>query len=343
MHSLIRLLTLVALLALPGSVWAQESTLVFGLQADGVAADRLNYLHSELVAGVDLAVGSDAVDAVHQTLSDALMLVGCSQIDPTCVSLLGEAFGAQRVLYGSATQTGSDTRVSVTVHDASDGTIVLFERFDVPTGAPETWVASRLESFLNGFGVIALTGPGIATVEMDGTIVELGVAGTLPNVPIGTHELRVSFLDGRFAVTTVTVDSVGIVPVSVSPELTTVSPPDAQTAPGVRDSGEGGGNGLRITGWSLVGLGGGALVASLVSGLQAKSTQSDFDATQIQSEAYDLRDEGRAQARRSNLFLGIGLGAAAIGTTFVIVGGRDGGTETSLHLGPASASVRARF
>jgi tetratricopeptide (TPR) repeat protein len=91
---------------------------------------------------------------------------------------------------------------------------------------------------------------------------------------------------------------------------------------------EGGGGVLRVTGYSLMGLGAGALLGGSFFGLSASSIEEDLSAQRSRNERpnAELIAQGEDQALYANLFYGVG--AVALGTGVVLWFLDDGAVES---------------
>ncbi len=100
---------------------------------------------------------------------------------------------------------------------------------------------------------------------------------------------------------------------------------------------------MRALGWTSVALGAGAFGASAYFGSQVGQAQRDFDATPYQAEAEAFADDGRKNARLSNISVAAGAGLVGIGIIALVADYRSEDSEslTSWGVSPTQGGAHA--
>ena len=79
-----------------------------------------------------------------------------------------------------------------------------------------------------------------------------------------------------------------------------------------------------LIGWSLVGVGGAALVAGAVVGVMARGTQADYADSRDLIQKLNLRDDGESQALTADVLMGAGAALALTGVVVALTAPRGG-------------------
>ena len=118
-------------------------------------------------------------------------------------------------------------------------------------------------------------------------------------------------------------------------------PTTAPSAP-VRDAPRGDGSGVRTAGWVTAGVGVALIATGAVFGLKAKSAKDDLASASTWDPG--LYESGTAANRNMFIFLGVGAAAVATGAVLVFVVGRPTHEQTvTLAPAPGGLLVQGRF
>ncbi len=93
------------------------------------------------------------------------------------------------------------------------------------------------------------------------------------------------------------------------------------------------GRGQRLAGWVTLGAGVAAAGVGVVFGVQAQSSQDDFEAGTTLTEKHDARDQGEQQALIADVLYGVGAAAAITGLVLVLTA-PDGEAVSGLRVAP---------
>lgn len=88
----------------------------------------------------------------------------------------------------------------------------------------------------------------------------------------------------------------------------------------------------RVAGWVTLGAGGLLVAGGVTFGVLASDAESEFDASRDLEEKRELRDQAETQALVSDVLLGTGLVAAAVGVVLVVTGDDDD-SSSSVQVG----------
>ncbi len=308
---------------------------------DALAVDITRVIKAE-------ARGNAAFTLVQQediALYESLLLFGCEDPTPQCMTRLAESLEADRLIYGRLVRVGELFDISIEIFDARKGRSV--ERWQKRfTREVDTigFFKDEMGRFIGG-----REAPSLATLRISSNVRSAAV--TVDGAMIG----RTPFMTDRLAP--------GVHRVEVSREGYNLWRRDVTLAHGeerffevtlhptgavgggpgdaVGSEGAGGGivgkgdgvgriddvppkvelpEGLGIStyGWVSTGVGAAALVSGGVLGMMVNDAQRDFDATDIEREAVDIKARGERLAEAANALYALGGAAVMTGVILIV-------------------------
>jgi hypothetical protein len=325
----IRLLTtLIALLcAMPVS--SQQTVTVVGIEGDDtVPPSVLVDASIGALDGARLSGGIVASDYTNVTLNDLVQLVGCSGVEYSCLREVAATLETDLLVFGWVT-AGDPNSLELTFFSTSGGDDGLVRTVELPQDGIADYIAVRTQAFLDGNIVMTVVADSGHDVRVDGSSVGAPPV-TLMNLGPGTYDIEVVFEDGSRGSREVTMDAVDDYLYEIDPRSDRVAiGPGPSREP--RERGES--RPMRALGWTSVALGAGALGASVYFGSQVGQAQRDFDATPYQAEAAALADDGRKNARLSNISIAAGAGLIGVGVIALVLDSRSDDAEPSTVVG----------
>lgn len=335
------LTTLIALVcALPA--FGQQSVTVVGIEGDdAVPASVLRDASRGVLEGAHLAAGVEASDYTNVTLNDLVQLVGCSGVEYACLREVAATLETDLLVFGWVTAADPHS-LELTFFSASDADAGLVRVLELPDGEISAHVSTRAQAFLDGNVVLTVLADGGSDTRVDGSSVGPPPV-TLSYLVPGTYGLEVVFDDGVRGSREVTMDVVG----DYSYEI---EPPSDDVAIGANSGREpreprerGEPRPMRALGWTGVALGAGALGASAYFGSQVGQAQRSFDSTPYQVEAAAYADDGRKNARLSNVSVAAGAGLIGAGIVALVLDSRaqDSDQSTAWGISPTRGGAHA--
>lgn len=153
----------------------------------------------------------------------------------------------------------------------------------------------------------------------------------------GTHAIELRHADGSVFTEEVTIVA-GKTEERAFAERDEPAPPSAPRVEPAPPSAKEDDAGMRIAGWTLIGVGAAALIAMGVTGALTLDKVNDYDEG-LHTDA-SLRDEAVTLKTTTNVLLGAGAGLAAIGVCLLLVDAFDGDGEDEAALRADGATLR---
>lgn len=291
-------------------------------------------------------------------LLDSLLLVGCEEPNPECMGMLADTLKAQRLVYGRLVAVSDLYDIEVNVYDLKLNKVVKRwnKRFTANADAIGFFV-KEMEEFLGervrarptrlrvtanvADAYVVLDGQRVGRTPYIDEALQPGkhkIVVTREGFSPWEHEAEVEA--GAELILRASLSREGGEPVVVTPpngggqgNVGPVGPPLADDGPPKPTPSSGS---LATFGWVGVGVGAALVAAGGVFGALSLSTRSDFDATQIQREAHDLRDQGKTQATTANILFALGAVSGATGLVLIVV---DSGDEKAPATAPAPTTA----
>ena len=337
-----RLIALVVVLFVSGmatsGALAQDKkghpTAVFNVIAEGASDELAGQITAVLKREAAANLEYQLVQQEDIALLESLLLVGCEEPTPACMSTLGATLSADRLIYARLVARGELYDIEVNVFDVPSKVIKKRwnKRFTANADAVGFFV-KEMEVFIGGKVPVTPARLRVsANVDNAAVLIDGKRAGRTPYV-------NESLNPGKH---TVVVEKEGHEPWSreihaqSSAEMSLVAEliPKAGAAVGegnqviIRENGGDDGNPptfsadetlrLSTVGWISVGLGTAAIINGTVFGILTSQTQSDFDNTPYEQEAVDLADTGETQALVANISFAAGAAALVTGVILII-------------------------
>jgi len=310
-----------------------------------IKSETRNNPHYKLVKQEDIA------------LLDSLLLVGCEEPSPDCMAMLADTLKAQRLVYGRLVAVSELYDIEVNVYDLKLNKVVKRwnKRFTANTDAigffvkeMEEFLGDRVRAKPTRLRITANVAD--AYVSLDGQRV-----GRTPYIneelSPGKHAISVNregFTVWNYEATAepgaelilqaVLAKEGGGAVALVTPPIDRANGRPIETPPGgdgpVHPSPSHGD--LTTFGWVGIGVGAALVAAGGVFGVLSLGTMSDFDNTQIQRDAHDLRDQGETQATTANVLFALGAVSGVTGLVMIIA---DGGSESAPAAAPQPSAA----
>jgi hypothetical protein len=317
-----RAFSLLALLLLlvSSEAWAQSKLLIvpFEQEGDGVQAlygSIMEKVKADANASQDYRVSDTEVNG---KLTDLLFEVGCGEVNPECLQLLAQSFGADALMWGKLWKNDRGILLEIRLFDAVSGIYVTEPPVEKSIGAEnkpaeveaDAWytnvVVGEFQQIFYPFSgevTVATSEPG-AKIFFDGSEVGDTSAGpvTLTGRPLGEHLISARIGDKEVTESVVLLKG-------EQPSITVdMSKADA---PVVTDSGHIG----SITSLSAGGafLLGGVVMSFLVSGANDETKDLAGKPVLDATKANDLRNSGSLYQTLEFTFFGIGTAALITG------------------------------
>jgi hypothetical protein len=294
-----------------------QTTAVLGVGGSGGPETRTEIADALLNAATnnpDLNV----LDRRDLDVAEALMLLGCSEINTQCLDDLAATLEVDRVLYAAVYDQGSWLEVEVRYFDAAADANLLAESYQYSTPTEREELQMRLAAVVSNQVVLRIQSERESVrVSIDGAPAAVTPV-ILTELSPGQHSAEAT-CDGCEPMTrTLTLERGRFYTEVMTPADAVVAQPE----PPVVDDGGGSGKIVPI----VVIVAGGALIATGVAfGFVTQSTQDEFNATPSRTEAEQLADDGETQALLTNVFLGGGIAVAALGVILLVTS--DGDTD----------------
>jgi len=361
----------------PTTGWAQQARSTVVLQIEGGAehADKAETLtaivRNEAQQTLDFAV----VNKRPINLSEVMLLLGCSERDNACLRQVASQVEARVLVYGSMSREGAGHRLVIEIYDdderkvthrlqrvlASDGDLIVDYRREVEVFFKEIKreasgatlnITSNVRGArvrLNGEDVghtplerVGL-GPGQYTVEVDSEgfsdwsmVVALTEGATLDlRAPLKRETVAAKDPDATDTDTGDTTTGDGTSPVLDLPDVEDPRSPSDKVGTG------------NVGGWVVVGLGGGALVGSVVTGFMMERVEDELlqkfeSGTLTGAERDDLIARGERLELSHRIMLGAGVGAVLIGGLWLLLD-VDDSDANAVRIAPTLNGVQATY
>lgn len=223
---------------------------------------------------------------------------------------------ADTLIFVSVTQSGNDATLIGGVFDATTGTRLATERAVVSVIA--TSFTQDVDTFVQ-----RLVGAAERS-DTKGASDGLGAGGN--NSAFGLSEGAGL---GQRNSTASSSGSSGTVSGSMTPSLGTGTQMQPRETPAEE-----------YLGWTMIGIGGAAVITGVVFGIIATTVHSDYRSTaQGSPDLETIRDRGKTDALISDICVGAGLATAIGGTIILLVSGSDEPTPQDLLRNPRSAGI----
>lgn len=320
--SLLTAVALAAAVAFTATAAAAQTVTVVGFDGVGVAPALVNEATGGALDGASRVRGLDVTDYTDVSVSDAMQLLGCSEVDDRCMQEFSSMLGSRVVVFGALRFVGGPV-LDLTIYDGALARATVRSSLELPSTGVADFVAYHVTTFLSGGVVISVhAGIGEGEAFVDGVPIGSTPAVTNRFTP-GPHAISVVFDDGREGQLQVDLATLGRYDLTVAPEgragrrANEVAAGPSQTRTprpprGPREPVDA----RRVAGWSAIALGAGAGVTAAVFGARVSESQRAFEDTPLQAEAHALAEEGRSDARITNAAIGA---AAVLGVTGVVL------------------------
>jgi hypothetical protein len=318
------------------SAWAQTPLSVLGIEA----VDAPDNLALRLAESLKAQIRQDpSIQLVEgQSLDEIKLVFSCVEEKPDCMAAAGKSLKVTKLVWGTLKKAPGGYNLTIKMLDVSEARVEKFlsnnyAPEDLEEGLMLAVVEKLARSLLGGkLGSIKITCPTLeAQVQLDshpvGVISSEGLL--LPDLTPGSHELVIRKDGFHDSHQTVVVKAGETAPVKATLEPST---PSATIPPQTEEPSDTSRTGLKVAFWTGVAVPLGLGTAAIITGLQYKSSQNDFDALRDQSpplgiedlcapatnyepsaEVLDLCDKGQSRARLSTIFW-ISSGAVAVAT-----------------------------
>lgn len=369
-------------MCVPGQAVAQQrATAVLNVEAEGADASLTSTLTSILRNEAQQLQGYQVVNKAAINLSEIVVVLGCEASSAQCLSQAAQQMNASTLIYGNLTRDGADWQLKVEIFDA-DALRITYRLQTKISGKDDLIVAYRreIERFVKEIRAQKDAPRLIINSNVRGAKVKINgePVGTTPfereGLKAGNVDLEVS-AEG-FSTWSVTIELTPGAEVKLNAPLKPL-PKDGTPAVVVKDNPKDGagdpivvkkGKEPRRTNrpsdqmsdpnwgaWSLVGVGGAALIGSgiaalLMVGVEDDIAQQSQDGT-LDRPGYDtLVDRGNTYELTHQILLGVGLVTVVSGGIWLLVDGLSEPDEDAhltprwdVRVGPRSVEALVRF
>jgi len=257
-----------------------------------------------------------ATDRRDLSSEEALLLLGCSQPNATCMEDLTLTLEVDRVVFSMVDDTSGTVIVRVVYFDSEVGMPLMDEQFAFNNAEDRTNLEMRLAAVISNRIVLEVVSDrSDVDIYVDGDLV-----GTAPVISLDLRPGRHT-LEGRCGGCEETTLSIDLENGRYYTEH--VNPAEAVVValpPVVEES-----SGPNIVPIITIASGGALLLTGMTFGILTNTTQTQFDETNSITEAEDLADKGDTYALLANIFLA--TGAAVTVTGIILMFTMDGGDE----------------
>lgn len=309
---------------------AQRAVTVIGPNPGDVDAPTVLATSAGMLGGAAAASDTVVGDYTNVSLADVVQLVGCSAVELRCLDELAVTLEAEVLVFGELARTDDGAVLELSLFELGSAVLPTPSVITLPSVGVQEHVAARTKAFLDGEAIVRIDADAPGELIVGDRVI--GAVPATVTLSPGTYDLRIIFEDGHESVTQVEVDSPGefafelAVPRGRAAHNAGATP-ESVASSGVRPA--------RIAGWSCVALAAGSFGIAAYHGSEVASAQERFDATPYQSEAYAIANNGRRSARRSNSFIAVGVGFAAVGVVALLLDRP--ANDHSADLGPSWA------
>lgn len=331
--------------ALSAPAWAQDQIVTVLSFDDPSGGDDLGaHMYDTLRTQIEFHPDFLLNDVPEQSLDDLLLVLGCSTLDADCSVLVMDIVGSDLLAWGEIYSDNSVASVRMVLFDLAAGEEVRATSHTVASGRD----GLREHAALLGRSILYDDTAAALTIETEVEGAEVFINGeshgtapvTIEDIPLGLFTVRLS-AEGYADTTEIVGADVGGSDYTLG--MTSVA---TARAPRSNDRDSGGNGGSSIGPYAVMGGGGALLIGGIIAGVQANSTQSQFDDEVSQpvfdlAEAEDLRDKGQSQATLANVLTITGGVALAGGIIWYILD--QGGESASADGSDASAQRDRRW